>query len=169
MIGITDPARARLHDVLLNDQVIPKDKTFVHVSKSWHSNANHEEYVAPEKYAEVMLNSVFALCPKGHSVEQFRIYEAIEAGAIPVMEMTDQIKNKFPSDYFESGMLFVKSWKDAPTEMAELTNDKAAITALQKRLMNWYKAFMTTKLVEIEEALENQQGRVDPTVCGKRV
>jgi hypothetical protein len=166
MIGITDPARARLHLVLLNDTLIPKENTFVHISKSWHANANHAEYVAPEKYAEVMLDSIFALCPKGHSVEQFRIYEAIEAGAIPVMEMTEQIQQKFPPEYFESGMLFVKSWEDAPKEMASLAEDKLAIAALQAKLLNWYKGFMSRKLVEIEESLEAQQPRMDPTVCG---
>lgn len=165
MVGITDPARARLHDVLLADKLIAKDKAFIHVSQSWHSSANNEEYVSPGKYADVMTESVFALCPKGHSVEQFRIYEAIEAGAIPVMEMTPKIRSKFPATYFDSGMLFVQKWDDVPADMLALTKDAATIRARQQRVQEWYKTFMAGKLVEIEEALEAQQNREDETTC----
>lgn len=165
MVGITDPTRARLHEVLLADQLIPKEKAFLHVSKSWHSSANHGEYVSPEKYASVMAETVFALCPKGHSVEQFRIYEAIEAGAIPVLEMAPKIRGKFPATYFDSGMLFVEKWDNIPAEMLALTKDAATLLRRQQRIQDWYKSFMAGKLIELEEALEAQQGRIEKTVC----
>jgi hypothetical protein len=38
-------------------------------------------------YADGLANSVFALCPRGNnSVDCFRVYEALEAGAIPIVE-----------------------------------------------------------------------------------
>ncbi|MHC4134254.1 MAG: exostosin domain-containing protein [Planctomycetota bacterium] len=38
-------------------------------------------------YADLLSNTVFALCPRGNvSVDCFRVYEALEAGAIPVIE-----------------------------------------------------------------------------------
>lgn len=38
-------------------------------------------------YADLLANTVFALCPRGnYTVECFRVFEALEAGAIPVIE-----------------------------------------------------------------------------------
>lgn len=39
-------------------------QSFVHVSQEWHGSANNDEYVSPEKYGEVMLDTVFSICPK---------------------------------------------------------------------------------------------------------
>jgi hypothetical protein len=87
MAAITDPSRQRLLDVVRNDTLIPPARAFVHVSDKWHAQAGHSDYVGPAAYADAMQQSAFCLCPKGHSVEQFRIYEALEAGAIPVLEL----------------------------------------------------------------------------------
>jgi hypothetical protein len=39
------------------------------------------------EYADLLANTVFALCPRGnYSVDCFRLYEALEAGAIPIVE-----------------------------------------------------------------------------------
>jgi hypothetical protein len=39
------------------------------------------------QYAELLSDTVFALCPRGNqSVDCFRFYEALEAGAIPIVE-----------------------------------------------------------------------------------
>jgi hypothetical protein len=43
--------------------------------------------LAPISYAELLSDSKFVLCPRGnHSLECFRVYEAMEAGAIPIVE-----------------------------------------------------------------------------------
>ena len=40
-----------------------------------------------QAYADLLADTVFALCPRGNvSVDCFRVYEALEAGAIPVVE-----------------------------------------------------------------------------------
>ena len=49
-----------------------------------HPEVTNAEYVPPEKYAEIMQDSVFTPCPKGRSLDTFRLYESIESGSIPV-------------------------------------------------------------------------------------
>jgi hypothetical protein len=49
-----------------------------------HPELTNEEYVSPAEYAKYMLNSIFTPCPKGRSLDTFRLYEAMEAGSIPV-------------------------------------------------------------------------------------
>lgn len=102
MAALTDATRRKVHDILVNDTTISATNRFIHVSQNWHGTANNEEYVSPTQYHDVMLNSMFAICPKGHSVEQFRIYEAIETGAIPVMDLKDGCVKKHA--------LWVKVW-----------------------------------------------------------
>lgn len=166
MVSITDPSRRRLRDVLQADRRIARDRAYVHVSEGWHSSANHAEYVTPAKYAAIMQDSVFVLCPKGHSVEQFRLYEAIEAGAIPVLEDTAVARSTLPPEYFSSGMLFVTDWADAPEAMLASLADPAAVTARQTALVAWYERFMRDKLREIEVALESIRDPQAGSVCG---
>lgn len=45
------------------------------------------EALSTHNYADLLANTVFALCPRGNvSVDTFRLYEALEAGAIPIVE-----------------------------------------------------------------------------------
>ena len=39
-----------------------------------------------EAYRRVLLESVFTICPPGHSSETFRLFEAVEAGSIPIVD-----------------------------------------------------------------------------------
>ncbi|MDP9174172.1 MAG: hypothetical protein M3O30_09945 [Planctomycetota bacterium] len=49
-----------------------------------------------ETYAAAMNDTVFALCPRGNdSVDTFRVYEALEAGAIPIVEDDGQLASLF--------------------------------------------------------------------------
>lgn len=49
------------------------------------SGFNAADGLKVDKYREMLDNSVFALCPPGQdSMDSFRLYEALEAGCIPV-------------------------------------------------------------------------------------
>ena len=158
MVALTDAARAKVHDLLLADTEITADKKFIHVSKNWHGTAHHEEYVSPDKYREVMLQSAFSICPKGHSVEQFRIYEAIESGSIPVMDLKDgYLAQHLPTEYISSPMLLLESWDELVPKMLALWKDPAALRARQLKLLEWYRDYMHSKVAEIENELVNRR------------
>jgi len=68
--------------MLKHAQSIEATKYF-YVTKGWNSSNN----LSISKYAECLNDTVFALCPRGFfSVDTFRCYEVLEAGAIPVVE-----------------------------------------------------------------------------------
>lgn len=49
------------------------------------SGFNAEDGLTTKKYVNMLKNSVFALCPEGQdSMDSFRLYEALEAGCIPI-------------------------------------------------------------------------------------
>jgi hypothetical protein len=54
-----------------------------HTTQQW----NDPNGLNTQQYAELLSNSKFALSPRGnYSVDCFRVYEALEAGAIPIIE-----------------------------------------------------------------------------------
>lgn len=56
---------------------------FEHLTSKWED----EKALSKADYAQVLANTVFAPCPTGnHSPESFRLYEALEAGCIPIVE-----------------------------------------------------------------------------------
>ncbi len=56
---------------------------FHHLTTQW----NDPAALDTQRYAEMLNDTVFALCPRGNrAVDCFRVYEALEAGAIPIVE-----------------------------------------------------------------------------------
>ena len=104
---------------------------------------------------EVLADSVFAPCGMGHThLESARIYAALELGAIPIVERRRWL------DYF--GMLFgtdhplpsVRSWWEAPELMRRLLADEPALTALQKRCVDWWAATKAHLAAEAQDDVE---------------
>lgn len=68
-------------------------------------------------YAEMLKRSRFVLCPVGHgNLDTFRLYETLEAGAIPVVVMTSALQ---PKDYW----CHVFQCESIPFVVAENVND----------------------------------------------
>lgn len=167
MASLTDSTRKKVHQLLVDDKTIPEDKRFMQVSQSWHGTANNEEYVSPDRYRDIMVDSMFAICPRGHSVEQFRIYEAIEAGAIPVMDLKDgYLAQHLPAPYLDSPILLLNGWDTVVDEMTRLWQDPKALLERQQKLLRWYDEFMRNKMLEIEGVLESRQQET-PAFCTK--
>lgn len=167
MAAITDGTRKKVAELLQNDTEIGPDRRFMQISQSWHGQANNDEYVSPEKYQKIMQDSVFSICPKGHSVEQFRIYEAIESGSIPVMELHSTkvqgyLAQHLPPEYINSPMLLLDRWSDVVPEMMKLWRDPEALLKRQKALLEWYDHFMRNKMTELEDELI-ERGKQPPT------
>eukprot|EP00049_Salpingoeca_infusionum_P000042 m.36720 g.36720 ORF g.36720 m.36720 type:complete len:182 (+) comp10032_c0_seq2:1405-1950(+) len=137
-------------------------QVYIHFAQDWHPNANHPAYLRPEDYARVMQDSVFALCPKGHSIDQFRLYEAMESGAIPVLENKDgYLVDKLPPEYLDSPMVIVDSWSDVTGVLHELMQDSAQIDKRQKQMQEWYTSFMLKSMALIEDAVTARLGARD--------
>ena len=129
------------------------------MASKWHPELTNADYIPPSKYAELMQESIFAPCPKGRALDTFRIYEALESGAIPVIELNDGFAQKYlPPHYFDSPMLFVENWEDAPAAMMALVKDSTALLARQNATRTWYDDMMRTVVLGLEELLEKRRG-----------
>jgi hypothetical protein len=70
--------------------VIPGDKKLVFMDK-W----NSPSMLGREENLSILLNSWFVPCPAGNNGETYRVYEALEAGAVPII-----VKEEGMEEYF---------------------------------------------------------------------
>jgi hypothetical protein len=89
---------------------------------------------------DILGESTFVPCATdGVHLESHRIYDALEMGAIPIVE------HRRHFDYFtllfgEHPLPSVRSWDQARDLVAGLLDDRAALAALQSRVVEWWTA-----------------------------
>jgi hypothetical protein len=91
--------------------------------------------LSPIAYADAMRNAAFAPCPAGNNPETFRLYEALEAGAIPVLSRGGLTRGDFVSSHFGPScpIPVVKDWSELQDVM-----DTVNVDALQRSIQEWY-------------------------------
>ena len=93
-------------------------------------------------------------------MEQYRLYEALEIGSIPVVALEEgNAREYLPPEFFESPMMFVEDWKDAPRMMMELWNDPQALLKRQEELLQWYDRYMLGRVKAVEAVLDDHYQR----------
>ena len=55
----------------------------------WTPNFKHKTMTGPKEYQQMLLKSQFAPVPRGNNAETFRLYEALDQGAIPLYIRTE--------------------------------------------------------------------------------
>ena len=110
----------------------------------------HHAPLSRRDYQHTLLDSVFIPCPMGNvSLESFRIYEALESGAIPLLE-----KRVF-FDYFaglfgEHPLPTFTSWRQAAQFVASVRADSQALNQLQQQCSAWWSGYKATLSARVE-------------------
>ena len=114
------------------------------------------------------ITSCAVLCHglQGHHIEQYRIYEAIESGAIPVLSRdSGYLERMFPPEYLASPMLIVDRWEDAVSAMTSLMQAPNDLDARQRELQAWNSEFMHRTVQSIEQVLEERMAQKHSGFC----
>ena len=146
--------------------------TYVSIAKEWHPQANNPEtqQVNTDQYMEIVLSSVFTLSPAGHNPECFRIFEAVEAGSIPVLVKNDLvIKRQHPCrdalyHWYDAPILVLDSWSDLYPAMERLMADSRALNEMQVKLRVWYDEYMKQVVGEFEDVMLNAYEEVEDLI-----
>ena len=117
-----------------------------------------------EAFVGILGDSAFAPTPMGNaSIESCRVYDALENGAIPIVEKRRTL------DYFR-GMLgdhplpTVRSWREARRLTEQLLKDPVRLNTLQKQCTDWWSAYQKRLSAEIGQFLEARSGTTDEIV-----
>ncbi|MDC0363859.1 glycosyltransferase family 47 protein [Candidatus Pelagibacter sp.] len=87
-------------------------------------------------YYKILNNSIFAPIPHGYfHPETYRLYEALEAGCIPIIENPFQFFDNFlPNNPLPS----VNSWEDSSTIIKKYLENKKDIEILGNKINDWW-------------------------------
>lgn len=172
--SITSKSRRILDKVLTKGVEPPGTPSFRHVISAWSKEASRSNgYILPYVYRNVLLNSTFTLCPDGHNPEAYRIYEALEAGSIPIVALDEyyldhSCKHAF-APFIQTGAPFVylNSWTGLKVFLNKVYREPRLLIQMQADCMAWYSNFMQTKAQEFESVMvRNFHKRVQRTDNG---
>mmetsp|Transcript_11045 Transcript_11045/g.19493 ORF Transcript_11045/g.19493 Transcript_11045/m.19493 type:complete len:180 (+) Transcript_11045:723-1262(+) len=142
------------------------EKGIFNVKRKWDKDLTNKKYVHPRDYRMILLNSTFTLCPSGKNVEAFRIYEAVEAGSIPVLALDSFYqKGRHCKQGFQplidagAPFIFIENWHDWPELMMELLKDPEALDRRQKDIARWRIKYWTKVRAQVECVVLREHNR----------
>jgi hypothetical protein len=136
---------------------------YIQTPSRWSPNPNSKRskgYLTTDQYRSILLKSILTLAPAGNNPECFRVYEALEAGSIPVVPLDHayrrhRCKNSL-LPWIETGapMIFVSNWSQLVGILRDLDDHPKRADAMQKQAMAWYEWFMRDIVARFEATLD---------------
>jgi len=152
----TGPFRTLLASVISDKN--PGVQGFTHLSEKWASRVNSRStpQLSSDKYVGALLESVFTLSPAGHNPECFRLYEAVEAGSIPVILKMDLNAGALRcrdalQHWHDAPIVILNSWSELFDTVTKLMEDPEALDEMQIKLRIWYDDHMNGIIREFED------------------
>lgn len=108
-----------------------KGESFVHATSAWNST----DSLSGVDYSDVLANAVFVPSPPANvHLECYRTYEALECGAIPVVDTT------YYRDTFDAPFPIVEpTWEDAPEVLNAFLDRRESLEELHQRCTAWWE------------------------------
>lgn len=148
--SVSSTDRLVLGEVMQAHNLLGKYRGIFVLNRQWVADPSAEDnqLMSSDQYRQVVGDSVFTLCPAGQNVEAFRIWEAAQAGSIPVFSagafsQNHPCKNSL-RPFTESGapVVFLRSWHELPVFLENALADPRLLVKLQSQLRPWYDNFM---------------------------
>jgi hypothetical protein len=123
---------------------------FLHTTSGW----NAADARRGTAYSDVLADSIFAPAPPANvHLESYRTYEALECGAIPVVD-TDYYGTEFGAPF----PVVQPTWEDAPEILNRLLGDRGALERLDAQCREWWadvKRSYPAKIMRLAEGTKD--------------
>jgi hypothetical protein len=107
------------------------------------------------EYMKTLAETKFVPCVPGQNFETYRLYEALEAGCIPVCVGNEKNEhdcyNKLIGD---KAILIVKDWQSAKAMIQQMSNNSEALNQIQDNLTKYWTNHKANVTAHIFAALE---------------
>ena len=119
--------------------------------------------LGPGEYFGILGDSIFVPCPMGNvNLESFRLYEALDRGAIPIVERRPWL------DYFsqllgDHPLPSVNHWVEARALMQSLLSDKESLRRKQLEIDHWWQQMernISNRFTSLLNGIKGQKARV---------
>jgi hypothetical protein len=108
-----------------------------------------------DEYMKTLEDTRFVPCPKGQNYETYRLYEALEAGCIPICigdaNNEHECYNKLIGD---NAILISKDWSSVKSMIQQISNNPEALNQIQENLTKYWMTHKVNITAHILAALE---------------
>ena len=112
-------------------------------------------------YRSIVLDAKFTLAPVGRNAESYRLWEAAEAGSVPVVvlgrqyeRMWEDCKNGLhPLMWSKAPFIWADNWQSAFEKMLALNSNAKELAQRQDDLLDWYHGYMRSLCGTFEREL----------------
>ena len=102
-------------------------------------NFASEESLDTEKYYGILHDSIFIMVPHGYvHPESYRLYEALEAGCVPIIENPHNFYNNFLP---KNPLIKINLWKESSEIIKKLFNDQNKLKEKSDKINLWWKNY----------------------------
>jgi len=108
---------------------------FVPYSCHLQPNWNHPTATKEKPYVSLLGNSKYCPILKGQHSETFRLYEALEAGTLPITTMTDKAYLKWVEDNLHLSQWY--DWTNPEMMLGELMGSETIRAAVYQQWRDW--------------------------------
>ena len=141
------------------------EPNFIHVTGTRDQSAS---WLDPEKYLCILGDSMFVPCPMGNvNLESFRLYEALDRGAIPVVERRPWL-DYFTRFFGPHPLLAVQNWKEAPAMMSSFISDPMRLRDKQIEIGEWWRQLEKRVSFQVTSAISLAAGRKERMTFGPK-
>ena len=135
-VGVIKSDRQEMFDVFSANM----DKSYFSTTGDTHGFQIGKLNVSPDNLYKIYSDSVFVLNGRGYrSLDCFRIYEAIVAGAIPVIVgKKEELDMTFKYDGYSFKFVSAESWTDALVTCKQLLENKDELQSMQDYNRQWW-------------------------------
>jgi hypothetical protein len=106
------------------------------------------------EYSQVVSDSIFVPCPMGNvNLDTFRVYEALECGAVPILEKRSTL-DYFAELFGNHPLPTFLRWTDAAQAVALWRDNPEELERLRQTCMQWWSSYKTRLQSRIQEFLE---------------
>jgi hypothetical protein len=116
------------------------------------------EPIGRSEYQRILRDSIFVPCSMGNlNLDSFRVYEALECGAIPILEKRAGL------DYFSRllgahPLPTFSNWRLAARFISFMLHDRDALVNLQKQCIDWWAGYKQNLRDQVERFFETPHG-----------
>jgi hypothetical protein len=152
-----DPNKTTRTKMIDNMKIAGEGK--LHLTSGFHASDNLDV----KAYQAFMSDSIFVPCPVGNvNIESFRVYEALECGAIPIVERRPGF------DYFtyllgKNPLPSVLNWEEAPSLVSRILKEDGGLS-LQTTCHEWWMNYKFTLASQIRSHIQKFSNDASHTI-----